>query len=62
MFLSLSLSQSNAERYLAGYSGCIAKAETIHLPEIAACWRAIAGQYKFLHEREIRLLNDRASR
>jgi hypothetical protein len=57
MFLSLSLSQSNADRYLAGYSDCIAKAETIHLPEIAACWRTIASQYKFLHEREMRLLN-----
>jgi hypothetical protein len=52
MFLSLSLSRSNADRYVAAYSTCIAKAETIRVPEIAAFWQAIANQYKFLYERK----------
>jgi hypothetical protein len=59
MFLSLSLSQSNVERYVAAHSFCIAKAETMCLPEIAAFWQAIANQYKFLYQWEIRLLEER---
>jgi hypothetical protein len=44
---------------LAGYSHCTAKSETIRVPEIAAFWQAIASQYKFLYERERRLLAER---
>ena len=59
MFLSLSLSQSNVERYVSAHCICAGKAQTIRVREIAAFWQELANQYKFLYERERRLLAER---